>query len=143
MKILFGSAITKFNVVDMNAKKWNPKNVHKNLKEQLAFPDYYGENLNAFRDCFSDMYNERYRGLVMIFRHFDAFAEHDKSYAEMLLDIIAKTSREWLLTGQKLICLIQSNDPDIWFKEVGGNSPAWNNQEWLDADWNKPIKNIS
>ncbi|MBT33860.1 MAG: hypothetical protein CMO01_29710 [Thalassobius sp.] len=122
----------RFEVYDMDVRNWKPKNLHQNLKKHLNFPDYYGENLNAFEDCLEDMYNTSYQGLILVFRCFDYLAEFDKKLCEVLLDIMAKTSREWLLTGQKLIVLIQSTDPNIYFKEVGGNAPKWNAEEWFD-----------
>ena len=126
-----------FEVIEMNARNWNKKNAHLNLKTALNFPDYYGENLNAFSDCLSDMHNKRYKGLILVFRHYDNFVESDRSFAEGILDIIAGESRNWLLTGQKLIGLVQSDNPDIEFPELGGISPSWNSAEWLNENRKK------
>jgi len=123
-----------FEVIDMNARSWSRRNIHQNLKKELNFPDYYGENLNAFNDCLSDMYNKKYRGLILVFRRYDNFVDEDNKTAEALIDIIARMSRYWLVTGQKLIGLIQSDNPDLYFPELGGNSPTWNSAEWFDAD---------
>ncbi|MEL7146035.1 MAG: barstar family protein [Bacteroidota bacterium] len=123
-----------FEVFDMNCHSWTRKNFHAKLKEALYFPDYYGENLNAFNDCLRDMLNRKFRGLVLIFRNFDTMVEQHRPASEGILDAIAHTSREWLVEGHKLICLIQSSDPDLNFPELGGLSPFWNNSEWFDAD---------
>ena len=40
----------RYQVLDMNMFKWTSKTVHKHLQENFDFPEYYGENLNAFRD---------------------------------------------------------------------------------------------
>ena len=126
-----------FEVIEMNAQNWNRKNAHHNLKVALNFPDYYGENLNAFNDCLGDLYNKRYKGLILVFRHFDNFVEEDRNFAEGILDIISHQSRIWLLTGQKLIGLIQSNNPDLDFPELGGISPSWNSAEWYNSSRTK------
>jgi RNAse (barnase) inhibitor barstar len=126
-----------FEVIEMNSRNWNKKNAHQKLKTALNFPDYYGENLNAFSDCLSDMYNKRYKGLILVFRHYDDFVESDRSFAEGVLDIIAGKSRNWLLTGQKLIGLVQSDNPHIEFPELGGISPSWNSAEWLNENRKK------
>ena len=123
-----------FEVIDMNCRTWTKKNVHQKLKEALFFPDYYGENLNAFDDCLEDMLNKKYRGLVLIFRNFDNFVEQSRPTAEGILDSIARTSREWLIDGHKLICLIQSIDPDLHFSKLGGLNPVWNAAEWFDKN---------
>jgi len=126
-----------FDVIEMNARNWNRKNAHEKLKIALNFPEYYGKNLNAFKDCLGDMYNKRYKGLILVFRHFDNFVDEDKRFAEGLLDIIAKESRIWLITGQKLIGLIQSDNPHLEFPKLGGNSPNWNAMEWFNDDRKK------
>jgi RNAse (barnase) inhibitor barstar len=126
-----------FEIIEMNCRNWNRKNAHQNLKVALNFPDYYGENLDAFNDCLSDMYNKRYRGLILVFRRYDNFAEEDGNFAEAILDIISNQSRIWLLTGQKLIGLIQSDNPDLHFPELGGTSPSWNSSEWFNSSRKK------
>lgn len=126
-----------FEVFEMSCRTWNRKNAHQNLKAGLNFPDYYGENLNAFADCLTDMYNTKYRGLVIVFRHYDHFVDEDVKFAEAILDIIARESRVWLLTGQKLIVLMQSDNPDLNFPKLGGTSPSWNNREWFNEDREK------
>ncbi|WP_151999189.1 MULTISPECIES: barstar family protein [unclassified Imperialibacter] len=123
-----------FEVFDMNCRTWTKNNLHKKIKEVLFFPDYYGENLDAFHDCLGDMLNTKYRGLILIFRSFDVIVEQHRPTSEGILASIARTSREWLIDGHKLICLIQSNDPDLNFPELGGLSPAWNGAEWLDEN---------
>ena len=126
-----------FEIIEMNCRNWNRKNAHQNLKTALNFPDYYGENLNAFADCLGDMYNKRYSGLILVFRRYDNFVEEDGKFAEAILDSIARESRVWLLTGQKLIGLIQSDNPDLDFPELGGIRPSWNGIEWLNENRKK------
>ena len=123
-----------FEIIEMNCRNWNNKNAHKKLKDALNFPDYYGENLNAFADCLTDIYNNRYRGLVLVFRRYDDFVEESRVFAEGILDAIAKESRVGLVLGRKLIVLIQSNDPYLDFPELGGTSPSWNETEWLNEN---------
>jgi hypothetical protein len=54
--------------------------------------------------------------------------------AEALLDIFAGTSRYMLLTGRRLITLVQSAEPSIRFEKLGGASAQWNRREWLNKD---------
>ena len=120
-----------YEIIEMNVRNWNSKNAHRNLKIALSFPEYYGENLDAFNDCLGDMYNKRYKGLVLVFRRYDNFVEEDRGFAEGIIDIIANESRIWLLTGQKLFGLIQSDNPHLDFPKIGGISPSWNGTECL------------
>jgi RNAse (barnase) inhibitor barstar len=124
----------RFQVIDINTVSWTKKNAHRKVKLALNFPDYYGENINAFDDCLSDMKDKRYRGLVIIFRNFDSFLNEDKILATQILDSISCMSRVWLISDYKLISLIQSIDPDLVLPKLGGIVPSWNGGEWLDAN---------
>ena len=125
-----------FDVYDITVRNWDKNNFHKHLKKELNFPDYYGENLAAFNDCLGDMYNDRYKGVVIIFRRYDEFLNNERSSAEAILDIIATESRNWLLKGKKLIGLIQSNEPNLVLPKLGGISPNWNLAEWMNDSRN-------
>lgn len=124
----------RFDVYDINVKKWNKKNFRTEIKSKLKFPDYYGENLNAFRDCLGDMRNPKYKGVLIVFREYDEFLNSENNLAITVLDIIAEESRNWLVEGHKLIALIQSNDAHLDLPKLGGTSPAWNSGEWFNDD---------
>lgn len=102
----------------------------------MNFPDYYGGNLNAFDDCLGDLYNDRYKGVVIVLREYDEFLSSDRNLAEAILDIIAAESRYWLVTGKKLIGLIQSNEPNLELSKLDGVSPSWNSAEWMNETRN-------
>ncbi|MEM6844391.1 MAG: barstar family protein [Bacteroidota bacterium] len=123
----------RYQVVDMNMFNWTSKTAHKHIHESFDFPEYYGENLHAFRDCLSDMFDRRYRGLAIVFRRFDVFYSDNKNLSEGILDMISAESWEWLLVGQRLICMLQSNDPDLEISKIGGEHPHWNRNEWANA----------
>jgi hypothetical protein len=74
---------------------------------------------------------------VIVFRHFDKLAKKEKDFCTALLDIIARQSRQLMLTGQRLIGLLQSDDPNISFDKLGGEEPTWNGHEWYTANRQK------
>jgi RNAse (barnase) inhibitor barstar len=118
-----------FDVKDFDCSNWNQaKNIHYALKQQLHFPDYYGENLNALNDCLSDLQIDEY-GFVVCFRHFDVV---DKDIAHGLLDVFAKNARLHLLFGKKVLMLIQVDDPKYQIDPIGACTVSWNSSEWLN-----------
>ena len=103
------------------------------LGKLLAFPEYYGRNLDAFNDCLSDVAVPDTGGLALVIYQFDAFARSNRAFAQAVLDICADNSRRFLLTGRRFLVLIQSDDPRIAFEPVGASAAAWNPQEWLNS----------
>jgi RNAse (barnase) inhibitor barstar len=120
----------KYNIIDFDCRKWSDTNqIHKDIKEQFDFPDYYGKNLNALNDCFSDL-EINSTGIVIVFRHFQIV---EKSIAHGLLDIFARNSRLHSLFGQRLLLLVQVDDPNYAVKPVGSYEVLWNDAEWLNS----------
>jgi RNAse (barnase) inhibitor barstar len=120
----------KYVIVEFDCSTWmNDKIMHAQLKDKLNFPDYYGENFNALHDCLSDL-NIIKKGLVIVFKHLDSIK---KTTAQAILDIVATEARWHLLFGDRLITLAQVDNPDYELELVGGVTPQWNGQEWLNS----------
>ena len=43
------------------------ENPHEYIKEQLEFPDYYGNNLDALYDCLGEVYNKTIIIIIILF----------------------------------------------------------------------------
>lgn len=124
----------RYQVIELSMADLTDDNVHKKIQESLDFPDYYGCNMEAFEDCLNDKFNKKYKGLVIVLHHFDTFYSQNKDFSYALMDGIASVAWSWLLAGQKLIGLVQSDDPDLVIDKIGGFKPGWNGEEWLDGD---------
>ena len=109
------------------------------LAERLQFPGYFGRNLDALNDCMRDVASGEYgwpadaTGLVIILRAFDAFAAVDRRTAQIMLNIFTHQARSAVLVGNRLICLVQSNDPQLSFEPVGAMPVLWNDAELLSS----------
>ncbi|WP_240138049.1 barstar family protein [Streptomyces sp. MUM 178J] len=114
--------------------------MHRAMAAALDFPDYCGRNLDALNDCLGDVacyggYDDAPEGagLVLVFTDYDRFATTCPRAAQVVLDIIADQARQAAVLHRRLICLVQSNDPQIRFEPVGAMPVLWNNDEALDA----------
>lgn len=128
-----------YDIYEFDCVKWkSEKVVHQDLKHVLRFPDHYGHNLDALSDCIGDLFIPEAGGAALVFRGFDAYAREsgakvtpwNRPYAEVILDILACASRFLLLTGRRLLLIIQSHDPRITFDKLGCVRAAWNPREW-------------
>jgi RNAse (barnase) inhibitor barstar len=129
-----------YDVVTFDAGSWHsPSEMFDDVAQRLGFPDYFGRNLNAFNDCMRDVASGDYgwrhdaTGIVIVLRAFDAFAAVDRQTAQAVLDIFAAQARSAILIGNRMICLVQSNNPRLSFEPVGAMPVMWNDTEWLDS----------
>lgn len=129
-----------YDVVALDAGAWRAaEDMFSAVARALDFPAYFGQNLDALNDCMRDVAAGEYgwraeaTGLVLVLTNFERFAASDRRTAQILLDIVAGQARAAMLIGNRLICLIQSNDPRITFEPVGAMPLMWNDAEWLDA----------
>jgi RNAse (barnase) inhibitor barstar len=119
----------------LDAARWTtPADFHAEAKRVLGFPDYYGSNLAAWVDCLGDLNVPHDGGLVIQLRHYDVFARAQPQLAHTILDSIESASRKALISGRRLLALVQSDDPRIRFERVGALPVTWNPREWLDSD---------
>jgi hypothetical protein len=120
---------------ELSAAAWStPAEFHADAKRILGFPDHYTNNLAAWIDCLPELPVPDESGMLLVLRRYDVFAKAQPQLAQTILDSIESTSRRFLLTGRRLIALVQSDDPRIWFDRVGAMPVTWNPREWLDAD---------
>ena len=129
-----------YTVTTVDTSAWtSAADMHRAVAAALSFPDYYGENFNALNDCLFDVAHGDYglepaaAGLVLVLRRYDQFSAVDADSAHALLDYFATQARFGLLFGHRMICLVQSDNPQLRFPAVGGTEVRWNQQEWLDA----------
>lgn len=129
-----------YDVRTADASQWvDQQGMHRALAALLDFPDYYGNNLDALNDCLGDVAAGGYgvdtgaTGLVLVLRRYDAFAATHRDAAFAVLDIFAVTARAAALRGRPMLCLVQSDDPDLDFPPVGAVPVSWNGAEWLRA----------
>lgn len=107
--------------------------MHEALSCGLELPSYYGRNLDALNDCLCDIEIPEEGGRVIVFNRYNSFAARFPEVAWSVLDIMEINARQRLLFGRRLIVLVQSDDPEIFFESVGGRPVMWNQREWLDT----------
>jgi RNAse (barnase) inhibitor barstar len=124
-----------YKVYRFDCEAWSaPADALTDLGNTLGFPNYYGRNLPALNDCLGDIDVTVDGGTVLVFRRYDHFAGRHRDTAQSILDICAGVARRFMLFGQRLATLVQSDDPTLSFAEVGSTPVMWNRREWLDAD---------
>jgi hypothetical protein len=124
-----------YQIHELDASRWTtPQDFHSDAQRALNFPSIYAKNLASWIDFLAEHPVPDESGTALVFRHYDAFAKSQHQLAQTILDSIETTSRRFLLTGRRLIALVQSDDPRIRFERVGAMPVTWNPREWTDAE---------
>jgi hypothetical protein len=130
-----------YRVVSVDASRWDvTQDMHRDIAASLNFPDYYGENLDALNDCLSDVASGDYgwsvedKGLVLVIDNVDKFWATEPRVAFELIDIFNLNATRAALYGNRLMCLVRSDDPRWEPPPFGGYSASWNPTEWLDKN---------
>ena len=72
-------------------------------------------------------------GLVLVLTGYDQLARRDDELAHVILDTVAERARAAILLGHRLLCLVQTDDPQLDFRPIGAMAVMWTADEWLDV----------
>src|SRR4029077_19791882 len=104
----------RYVIRELEAAGWStPQAFHDDARRVLGFPQHYAPNLMAWIDCLGELSLPDEGGPLLGLRGYDGFAKSQPNLAQTILDSIESTSRRFLLTGRRLLALVQSNDPRI------------------------------
>jgi hypothetical protein len=98
--------------------------MHRDFHRTLKLP-HYAPNLDALAEFFDDIAAWDYvadraaTGLAFVFWHYDAFAAKEPRAAHAVLDLYASAARGGALLGHRMVCLVQTDDPELSFPPVG------------------------
>ncbi|HEX6049890.1 MAG TPA: barstar family protein [Gemmatimonadaceae bacterium] len=124
-----------YELRELDAYGWaNVAAFHEDVKRVFAFPAHYTNNLASLVDALAELEIPIGGAVVVQMRRYDRFVKVDAHLAWAVLDALETTSRRLLLTGRRLLSLVQSDDPRIKFERVGAMPVNWNPREWLDSD---------
>lgn len=102
-------------------------------EDQFGYKVWNG-NLDALNDGFASAPMNEKGQLAIACHNFEKLCLKDKKLADGFLDILEYQSRNHLLFSERLIALIQTNDPYFECYELGSRAANWNRKEWLNSD---------
>ncbi len=124
-----------YQLRELDAHGWkDARAFHEDVKRVFAFPSHYTNNLASLVDALAELDVPPGGAVAVQMRRYDRFAKTEPHLAWSVLDALETTSRRLLLTGRRLLTLVQSDDPRIKFERVGAMPVNWNPREWLETD---------
>ena len=124
-----------YQLKELDAYGWkDARAFHDDVKRVFAFPSHYTNNLASLVDALAELEIPAGGAVAVQIRRYDRFVKAEPHLAWSVLDALETTSRRLLLTGRRLLTLVQSDDPRIKFERVGAMPVNWNPREWLESD---------
>ena len=102
---------------------------HFEARLKLGAPEDYEPSFEGFRAAASRLPIPEDGGVALVFTAVDRLAESDPISTLRLFDVISDVSREFMLQGRRLVCLAQTDDPDLDLGPIGGKPLTWNPRE--------------
>jgi len=78
----------------------------KHAATVFHFPEYFGNNWDAFADCLTDMSWHEAPGFVILYHHFDSLAMHSPNEFETIMDIFKDSTAFWGTQGKAMFVLL-------------------------------------
>ncbi len=109
------------------------ESILKAIVNALGIARYPNMCLDGFNDFISQIEFSDWTGVIVVLLGFHRFRQACPESAFFILDIMADNHRSHLLLGNRLLTLVQSDDPrlDERIGKVGGYQPIWNSSEWF------------
>jgi len=79
----------------------------------LRFPNYFGANWDAFEDCLTDMSWHETHGFVILYDHFETFAEHSPDQFKRALEILRDSANFWRDRRRPLFVLLRGDGRQV------------------------------
>lgn len=83
------------------------------IGDALSFPEWYGLNLDALRDCLGDLGWRPAPGYVLLFTRCGALQEQDAAGFSSLLRVIDDVAALWREQGIGFWCLVDARLPGL------------------------------
>lgn len=79
----------------------------RTVASALAFPSYFGHNLDAFYDCLADLAGSNDRGLVLVLRGASGFARGEPEEFGAAVDAVSDAAAYWKTQHKTLLALVE------------------------------------
>jgi RNAse (barnase) inhibitor barstar len=76
----------------------------------MQFPDYFGQNWDAFHDCITDLDWLNAKGYLLVYTQPDVFAKTHPGDWETLLELLQDAVDDWAETESPLVGLFQTQN---------------------------------
>jgi hypothetical protein len=130
-------ALERYEIVQLEESAMDSiEAFHFEARLKLHLGDDYPGTFEGLRDALSELQvPPGAGGYAIVLEAADQLAIENPGAVHRLCEIFSGVSREFLLTGQRFLALVQTDDPGFMLPPVGAHEIAWNPRE--RAPWTR------
>ncbi len=123
-------ALERYEVIQFDEEALDTiDSFHFEARLKLGFADDYEPTLEGLREGLSELFVPEQGGVALVLPGMHRIAGQDAEGLRALLGVVSEMSHEFLLTGQRFLALLQSDDPELDVGQFGSRTMTWNPRE--------------
>ncbi|MCH9688785.1 MAG: hypothetical protein K0V04_45555 [Deltaproteobacteria bacterium] len=123
-------ALERYEVIQFDEEALDSiEGIHFEARLKLGFPENYEPTFESLRESMSEMDVPATGGVALVLPGIERVVVDDPAGMRGLLEVISGLSHEFLMTGQRFLALLQSNDAEIGLGQFGAREVVWNPRE--------------
>jgi RNAse (barnase) inhibitor barstar len=131
-------AVERYEIVQFDEESMDSiEAFHFEFRLKLGLGDDYEPTYDGLRDALTEVEVPADGGFAIVLEAVDQLSIENPGAVHRLCEIFADVSREFLLTGQRFVALLQTDDPQLTIPPYGAREVAWNPRE--RAPWTRGL----
>lgn len=123
-------ALERYEVIQFDEEALDSlEGFHFEARLKLGFREDYEPTPEGLREGLSELPVPDEGGTALVLLGIQRIAAEDAEGLRALLAVITELSHEFMLTGQRFVTLLQSDDPELDVGAFGPRQMAWNPRE--------------
>jgi hypothetical protein len=123
-------ALERYEVIQFDEEALDSlESFHFEARLKLGFSEDYEPTLENLHESLSELPVPEQGGMALVLPGVQRLAADDREGLQALLGVVAELSHEFMLTGQRFLALLQSDDAELDIGPIGPRKVAWNPRE--------------
>lgn len=123
-------ALERYDVIQFDEEALDSLDgFHFEARLKLGFPEDYEPTFDSLREALSELEVPDEGGMALVLPGAHRIAQDDREGFISLMSVVSELSHEFMMTGQRFLTLVQSDNGELDIGAVGARTVLWNPRE--------------
>ena len=123
-------ALERYDVIQFDEEALDSLDgFHFEARLKFGFPEDYEPTFDSLREALSELGVPDEGGMALVLPGAHRMAQDDREGFIALMSVVSELSHEFMMTGQRFLTLVQSDDGELDVGAVGARTILWNPRE--------------